>query len=765
MAPSESSLRNGDHGPAPTSSSLRDFLANGDEAQNTLIAGLFYALLERCRAALHSSRLLPPCSSEAPPRDPPDEQQAVSNRDAVKVDILHLQNVERNDVNNPSTAAEQIAAGEKARALLADILSRLGLWASSIDKAEAAITHAPSLYRNVVELLVECCSDVKRLLVVWNDSGDNANPTNEATALRLDLWLEKANYVLDDEETVQAKGVSKDLDETSSASSTYRHCDAEELLDLLDENVDLLMDLLPSIEHFPPIQAQTSYTIGSTIKIEVSTPAHAWVSQVLDKYPSAPLALSERLGEANWQRFCRLRSSYDEGAARDLEQARTVFHDSGIGASLGKPTGRASSVASHSSFASSTAADSNHFNSVPPEPQEVALGETFTCSICQSTVFDVRNTIEWKREFTTHVGRHMEEIALSTLPRELHNEDPSADLAAHAAPEISGTVRHTQFYSPAEWEKIKPTFARYYLAHRMRLDEVMAKLSREHNFHASKKAYVTHIGTWGFYKNLEKSKGRYVTNFTIASRDYGPEDYRTVEALSELLQFCERSKIKDTEFYSTTQEPELQPDSPNFLSARGSNPFSLLDNDNLPGRPKGFFPTDSTNQMSDDLAGFSSIYNMSGRPSRRGIDDTDLSSSNNPAAVDDLQSIDKLDARQIGFTSAAGLSWPDNVGSLPLTQSRKSEALHSVDDASTTDTVVPNSSTSNAGKRRKSVRVVKACDMCRRLKIVCDEGYPRCAGCLRLNRECTTTVRQEAGMPTTPPPDITSEDPRASLST
>jgi len=94
MAPSESSLRNGDHEPAPTSSPLRDPLANGDDAQNTLIAGLFYALLERCRAALHSSRLLPPCLSEAPPRDPPDEQQAVSNRDAVKVDILHLQNVE-----------------------------------------------------------------------------------------------------------------------------------------------------------------------------------------------------------------------------------------------------------------------------------------------------------------------------------------------------------------------------------------------------------------------------------------------------------------------------------------------------------------------------------------------------------------------------------------------------------------------------------------------------------------------------------------------
>lgn len=250
-------------------------------------------------------------------------------------------------------------------------------------------------------------------MVVWNNSGGYANLTTKATALKLDLWLEKASYVLDDEETVQTKNVPKGPGETSSTSSMHRHCEAEELLESLDENVGLLMDLLPSIEHilsFPdsrPADDRLQYTAS----FEASAPARIWISQIADKYRDASEDLVERLGEANWQRFCKLRMRCDDTLATELGQAKSVFHasnarsklhapsafqDSAIGTSLGTTTGYAHSTASHASFASSAADDSLHYNRVPSQPEEIALGKPFRCPICDNVLSEIRHRIDWK---------------------------------------------------------------------------------------------------------------------------------------------------------------------------------------------------------------------------------------------------------------------------------------------------------------------------------------------------------------------------------
>jgi len=50
------------------------------------------------------------------------------------------------------------------------------------------------------------------------------------------------------------------------------------------------------------------------------------------------------------------------------------------------------------------------------------------------------------------------------------------------------------------------------------------------------------------------------------------------------------------------------------------------------------------------------------------------------------------------------------------------------------DAVNPRWGTTKAGKPRK--RLGQACNTCREKKIKCDPGYPKCAQCLRFNREC-----------------------------
>jgi hypothetical protein len=62
---------------------------------------------------------------------------------------------------------------------------------------------------------------------------------------------------------------------------------------------------------------------------EVSGPAKAYVSNILDKFPSADIRLIERLGEANWQRHVIIRNNQgQEEPGRFILQrtAKSIFH-------------------------------------------------------------------------------------------------------------------------------------------------------------------------------------------------------------------------------------------------------------------------------------------------------------------------------------------------------------------------------------------------------------------------------------------------------
>lgn len=106
---------------------------------------------------------------------------------------------------------------------------------------------------------------------------------------------------------------------------------------------ECLMDLLPGLERSSGVQQQTpmNYIVHSPV-FQVSEPASPFVSLVLDRFRKANPRLAQRLGEANWQRYVRIRTQI--GANDEDEHARadsvipcsvfspvTLFRDSGLG--------------------------------------------------------------------------------------------------------------------------------------------------------------------------------------------------------------------------------------------------------------------------------------------------------------------------------------------------------------------------------------------------------------------------------------------------
>lgn len=170
------------------------------------------------------------------------------------------------------------------------------------------------------------------------------------------------------------------------------------------------MDLLPSMEQTYKHVCDSGLNLkrekGKFI-FHVSEAARAHVLQVHDKFGDADVSLVERLGEANWQRFVRVRqymtSGIQEGKLNDLRVgARSAFipaskfHDSALGSFIPTNSSFASTVASDSSFVSSLAEKDGSHARVPPTPIEVALGLPFACSICQRVLTTVKNRVEWK---------------------------------------------------------------------------------------------------------------------------------------------------------------------------------------------------------------------------------------------------------------------------------------------------------------------------------------------------------------------------------
>lgn len=166
-----------------------------------------------------------------------------------------------------------------------------------------------------------------------------------------------------------------------------------------------LMELVPTLEQSLPCvgkPARSAFFVPPPA-FRVSEPALTYVRNVFDKFPQADIKLTERLGEANWQRHVKVRNKIDQVANDDLVESKAFvvapfseFRDSALGSSIPTRSQYAASAASHTSFVSSLADGEERSIRVPPTPAEVSAGKPFQCHICGHTLHRIRNRVDWK---------------------------------------------------------------------------------------------------------------------------------------------------------------------------------------------------------------------------------------------------------------------------------------------------------------------------------------------------------------------------------
>ncbi|KAL9106670.1 MAG: hypothetical protein Q9227_008322 [Pyrenula ochraceoflavens] len=174
-----------------------------------------------------------------------------------------------------------------------------------------------------------------------------------------------------------------------------------------------LMALLPSLQRASYLTSniekyQASVSASS---FKVSNPAYPFVSQILEKFQSINTRLADRLGQANWERYQRIRQRTEimsnsdpkdeqgvdlDPAPKSLFQPMSMFHDSGIGSSCAPVSAYAVSNASHRSLLSDLEGKDPSSLRVPETPAQVALGQPFDCHICGRTLSNIKNRIHWK---------------------------------------------------------------------------------------------------------------------------------------------------------------------------------------------------------------------------------------------------------------------------------------------------------------------------------------------------------------------------------
>jgi hypothetical protein len=159
-----------------------------------------------------------------------------------------------------------------------------------------------------------------------------------------------------------------------------------------------LMELLPSLEKSMAALQERKIETGTppSISFKVSEPASYFISRVIDNFRKADINLAERLGEANWQRYERIRRqnemivNRDDIVAHSVFKPFSMFHDSGIGTSY------AISNASHTSFLTSLTKGGNGSLRVPELPEGATMGKPFQCEICGHVLSKIKNRIDWK---------------------------------------------------------------------------------------------------------------------------------------------------------------------------------------------------------------------------------------------------------------------------------------------------------------------------------------------------------------------------------
>jgi hypothetical protein len=205
-------------------------------------------------------------------------------------------------------------------------------------------------------------------------------------------------------------------DEASDAESEIRSFRSDDdLLSALDSFTTSLMDIRPVLEEsLRDLSRPPTRKAGIPLpNFQVTESARPYVLQVHDKFREADSALVERLGEANWQRYMRIKAVMAANVSSDNPLDTTfghiarevpkstfrpvsLFHDSGLGTSLPNRSQYAASNASHTSFLSTDTDATKGRARVTSTPMEVSEGKPFVCFICTHTLSGIRNRVDWK---------------------------------------------------------------------------------------------------------------------------------------------------------------------------------------------------------------------------------------------------------------------------------------------------------------------------------------------------------------------------------
>ncbi|KAL4739361.1 hypothetical protein BDV11DRAFT_170158 [Aspergillus similis] len=222
----------------------------------------------------------------------------------------------------------------------------------------------------------------------------------ELLAHELEVLIEKGSIVLSSE------GISSSSSDESSEdeSSLDGYQQSYNSYGRLHSHISCLMDLSPIIER----QAYSLQLKSENSKLSLGNPFHVsegaqpFAMRIRDRFTQAPTFLVERLAKANWERSIRIRqtpnnpyAAQDHEDTRSLSKPYSLFYDSGIGTTNPTRSQYAPTMASHTSFLSTTGEEIKGRLRVPPLPREGENGGSFKCVYCGKLI-RLRNRIEWK---------------------------------------------------------------------------------------------------------------------------------------------------------------------------------------------------------------------------------------------------------------------------------------------------------------------------------------------------------------------------------
>jgi len=147
-------------------------------------------------------------------------------------------------------------------------------------------------------------------------------------------------------------------------------------------------------------------------------PEWDYCRKMRDAYPKADIQFVEKVGAKNWARSQRIRdlraSAFDGDIRVDhqlsapiISSAESVFHDSGLGSSIGSGANNEDGFVTISSAVtaddtktvvsvSSDMSTDEDSSALPPMPHEILYEKPFRCFICDRVIYNVTRRHQWE---------------------------------------------------------------------------------------------------------------------------------------------------------------------------------------------------------------------------------------------------------------------------------------------------------------------------------------------------------------------------------